>query len=186
MITLCIISFFLYASNKYYEFLPNLTPMGIFRRLPYYYIGYVMGQKQQIRGIAPKRDLLYCIGCMVFSLLLFEWHLNEKVFILHIALFYPINIFFLFGMLYGCKMLDSCKFSLITNLSIGTLVIIGLHIVPITVINFALEHLRHIEGVICYHWYEALPIALLIAFILYPIILFGKRHAPILLGKKST
>ena len=186
MITLCIISFFLYAGNKYYEFLPNLTPMGIFRRLPYYYIGYVMGQKQLFRNITPKRGLLCCIGCMAISILLFAWHLQEEVFLLHIALFYPANIFFLFGILYGCKALDGCKSSLITNLSIGTLVIIGLHIVPITIINFALEHLRHIEGVICYHWYEALPIALLITLILFPIILFGKRHAPILLGKKST
>ncbi len=36
MIGLCIVSYFLYAANKEYEFLPNLTPMGLFRRLPYY------------------------------------------------------------------------------------------------------------------------------------------------------
>ena len=186
MITLCIISFFLYAGNKYYEFLPNLTPMGIFRRLPYYYIGYVMGQKHLFRGIRPQRDLLCCIGFFAASILLFEWHLHEKNFLLHIALFYPINICFLFGMLYGCKMLDNWRLSLITNLSIGTLVIIGLHIVPITIVNFGLEHLLHINGGICYHWYEALPVALLITITLYPIILFGKHHAPILLGRKSA
>ena len=183
MITLCIISFFLYAGNKYYEFLPNLTPMGIFRRLPYYYIGYIMGQKHLFRSIAPKRDLLCCIGCLIVSLLLFEWHLYEEVFLLHIALFYPINIFFLFGILYGCKLLDSYKYSLITNLSIGTLVIIGLHIVPITIINFAIEHLLQIDNVVCYHWYEALPTTLLIIVLLYPIILIGKNKLPILLGR---
>ena len=43
MIGLCIVNYFLYAANKEYEFLPNLTPMGLFRRLPYYYLGYVMG-----------------------------------------------------------------------------------------------------------------------------------------------
>jgi hypothetical protein len=183
MITLCIISFFLYAGNKYYEFLPNLTPMGIFRRLPYYYIGYVMGQKQLFRGIAPKHDMLYCIGCMAISILLFTWHLNEGLFLLHITLFYPINFFFLFGMLYGCKMLDGCKSSLITNLSIGTLVIIGLHIVPITVINFAIGRLLHISGVICYHWYEALPTTFLIIVLLYTMILLGKNKLSILLGR---
>lgn len=184
MITLCIVSFFLYAANKYYEFLPNLTPMGIFRRIPYYYIGYVMGQKQLFKSICPQRDLLCCIGFFAASILLFEWHLHEKNFLLHIALFYPINICFLFGMLYGCKMLDNWRLSLITNLSIGTLVIIGLHIVPITIANFGLEHLLHINGGIYYHWYEALPVALLITITLYPIILFGKHHAPILLGRK--
>ena len=176
----------LYAGNKYYGFLPNLTPMGIFRRLPYYYIGYVMGQKQLFKSIRPQRDLLCCIGFFAASILLFEWHLHEKNFLLHIALFYPFNICFLFGMLYGCKMLDNWRLSLITNLSIGTLVIIGLHIVPITIVNFGLEHLLHINGGICYHWYEALPVALLITITLYPIILFGKHHVPILLGRKSA
>ena len=63
-------------------------------------------------------------------------------------------------------------------------ILIGLHIVFITIANFALEHLLHIHGVICYQWYEALPVALLITAIFYPIILWGKKHAPILLGKK--
>ena len=39
MIALCIISFVLYAANKYWYFAPNLTPMGVMRNLPYYYIG---------------------------------------------------------------------------------------------------------------------------------------------------
>jgi hypothetical protein len=105
-------------------------------------------------------------------------------FLLHIGLFYPINICFVFGVLFFCKILNTIKSSIITNLSIGTLVIIGLHIVFITIVNFALEKLLHIQGVICYHWYEALPIALLITAILYPVILWGKKYAPVLLGKK--
>ena len=52
MIVLCIVSYFLYAANKEYEFLPNLTPMGLFRRLPYYYMGYVMGLWKN-RGDSP-------------------------------------------------------------------------------------------------------------------------------------
>ena len=48
------------------------------------------------------------------------------------------------------------------------------------------ELLYQIEGVICYHWHEALPVALLITAILYPIILWGKERAPLLLGKKRT
>jgi len=191
MIALCVVSFFLYAGNKYYEFLPNLTPMGFVRRLPYYYIGYVMGQKHQggrtlevgFPNQGPVPMILTCLGCFAISILLFEWHLHEEVFLLHIALFYPVNISFLIGMLCGCKLLEGCKTSLITNLSIGTLVIISLHIVLITLVNFALEHLLHIDGVICYHWYEALPIALAITALLYPIIRFSQRHAPILIGR---
>ena len=105
---------------------------------------------------------------------------------LHITLFYPVNLCFLFGILYGSKVFNSIKSEIITNLSIGTLVIIGLHAPIVSFINFTLEHTLHINGVICYHWYEALPIALLITAILYPIILWGKLYAPIIVGKKHS
>ena len=74
----------------------------------------------------------------------------------------------------------------IIDLSIGTLVIIGLHIVAITVINFTLEHIHHINYTICYHWYEALLVAIAIVFALYPIIILAKRHIPTLLGRKNN
>ena len=187
MTTLCILSFFLYAANKYWYFAPDLTPMGLMRNLPYYYIGYVMGQYHLYRGVKPPRDFISCILCFSVSVLLFVWHLqafHAGQHLLHIMLFYPVNIGFLFGVLYGCKALDGIKHSVVTNLSIGTLVIIGLHIIPITIFNFAFEHLLHITGGICYHWYEALPVAIMIVAILYPIILWGKTKYPILIGRK--
>ena len=188
MISLCILSAILYAANKYYLFAPNLTPMGIFRRLPYYYIGYVMGHKQLFRSTKTSRDLIGCVLCMGISILFFHWHLQTFEaghHIFHIALFYPVNISFLFGALYGCKLLNQYHYSVIKNLSIGTLVIIGLHIVPITVTNYVLETLLHSNGIICYHWYEALPTVLIIVAILNPIILISLRRIPILVGKKQ-
>ena len=188
MISLCILSVILYATNKYYYFAPNLTPMGILRRLPYYYIGYVMGQKQLFRSTKLNRDLIGCILCLGISILFFHWHLQALEagqYILHIALFYPVNIGFLFGVLYGCKLLNSYKSAIITNLSIGTLVIIGLHIVPITVTNYILENLLHTHSIACYHWYEAIPVTFIIVSILYPVILISLRRIPILVGKKQ-
>ena len=186
MITLCIISFFVYAANKYWYFAPNLTPMGLMRNLPYYYLGYAFGQYHLYRAVNPMRDMICCVSCLAVSILLFAWHLHAFYtgqHLLHIVLFYPANIGFLFGVLYGCKVLDSIKLSFVTNLSIGTLVIIGLHIILVTTANFALEHLLHLNSCICYQWYEALPTALIIIAILYPIILVGKRHFPILIGR---
>lgn len=182
----CVLSFMLYAANKYWYFAPNLTPMGLMRNLPYYYIGYVMGQKHLFREANSKRDLIGCIACLTVSILLFAWHLQafySGQHLLHIILFYPVNIGFLFGVLYGCKLLNSYRFAFVTNLSIGTLVIIGLHIVLVTIANVILEHLFHIQGTICYQWYEALPTALIIVALLYPIILWGKRHFPSLIGR---
>ena len=195
LVSLCILSYFVYAGNKFWNFLPNLTFIGLISRLPIYYIGYAMGQEKQFRDINPIRDLAHGFALILVSIAFFHWHLQlfyygnmsqilSTDFLLHIALFYPVNICFAFGVLYLCKVLDSIKSNIITDLSIGTLVIIGLHIILITMVNFALEKLFHIQGVICYHWYEALPVALLITAILFPLILWGKKHAPVLLGKK--
>lgn len=188
MIGFCILSFFLYAANKYWYFAPNLTPMGIMRNLPYYYLGYVFGQHHLFKESNQKQALAGCIICLTASILFFAWHLQAFYggqHLLHIILFYPVNVGFLFGVLYGCQLLNSWRTSLITNLSISTLVIIGLHVPAISLANFCLEHFFHIEGTICYHWYEALPVALIIVALLYPIILAGKRFMPILIGRRS-
>lgn len=189
MIMLCILSFFLYAANKYWYFAPNLTPMGLMRNLPYYYIGYVFGQYQLYRDVKPNRDIIYCIICIASSFLFFHWHLLAYFrgqHLVHIILFYPVNIGFLFGVLYGCKVLESIKLSVVTNLSIGTLVIIGLHFPAVSIVNLIIIRVRGIEGTICYHWYEALPVAIFIVSLLYPIILFTKRYVPILIGRRKV
>ena len=194
---LCIVSVVLYTANKYWYFAPQLTPIGIMRNLPYYYMGYLMGREKNqgdrslIHGFAvgikrPVPLILLSATCLTASILLFAWHLQafyQGQHILHIVLFYPVNICFLFCVLFGCKLLNSLKSAIIVNLSIGTLVVIGLHIVLVTIINFALEHLLHIDGGICYHWYTALPVVLLIIALLYPIIPWAKRHAPMLIGR---
>lgn len=41
------------------------------------------------------------------------------------------------------------------------------------------------EG-ICYQWYEALPVTLVIVALLYPIILFAKKHCPVLIGRNRV
>ena len=170
MISLCILSVILYAANKYYYYAPNLTPMGILRRLPYYYIGYIMGQKRLFISTKPSRDLVGCILCLGISILFFHWHLQAfkaGQYILHIALFYPVNIGFLFGVLYGCKLLNKFKSQAIINLSIGTLAVIGLHFPLISLANLVFKKLFNIEGNIIYTWYDALPVTILIvAFIL--------------------
>ena len=187
MILLCVISFFLYAANKYWYFAPDLTPMGILRRFPYYYIGYVFGQSHLFRNTNIHRDLVGCIACLGISILFFHWHLQAfraEEHILHIALFYPSNIGFLFGVLYGCKLLNHIPSTIITNLSIGTLVIIGLHTVLVTSVNYTLEHAIN-SNTISYQWYTAFPVTIVIIIIIYPIILFSFRRAPILIGKKN-
>jgi len=117
------------------------------------------------------------------SLLFFEWHLHEDRILIHAALFYPVNIGLLFALLCFCKLLDHWRLSFITNLSIGTLVIIGLHIIPIGIVNFIVKRQSGQTG---YYWYEALLITILIIALLYPIIPFAQKHAPVLIGKNKS
>ena len=184
MIALCFVSFFLYAANKYYMFLPNLTPMGVFRSLPFYYIGYALRQRNMYLDTDQKKDLATFIGGLSLSLLLFYWHLHESRFLLHIALFYPMVICFIFGVLSGCKLLDGIKSDIIINLSIGTLVIVGLHYPIVSLLNFGVENVINID-IICYQWHEALFVALGIVAILYPTIPYIAKYAPILIGREK-
>ena len=186
IIALCFMSFFLYAANKHWYFAPNLTPMGIMRNLPYYCLGYVLGQKQSFLNTHPKRDIISSIVCLTTSVLLFAWHLHaffKGQYMLHIVLFYPVNICFLFGILYASKALNKYKQKLITNLSVGTLVIIGLHTIVISAINLYLENLLHINKIICYQWYYAVIVTIAIIILLYPFIILGKSYLYILIGK---
>ena len=189
MMALCILSFFIYTANKYWYFAPNLTPMGLMRSLPYYYLGYVFAQYHLFKGTHLKYDFMGCTLCLSTSILLFSWHLHafySGQHLLHIILFYPANIGFLFGVLYGCKVLDDIKLPFVTNISIGTLVIVGLHVILVSIANYTLEHLMHINGMICYHWYEALPVSIIIIICIYPIILLALKRIPILLGRQQT
>ena len=186
MISLCMISFVLYAANKFWHFAPDLTPMGLMRNLPYYYIGYLFGQYHLFRSCNLHRDTISCILCFSFSIFLFAWHLDaffSGQHILHIVLFYPTNICFLFGVLFGCKVLNGIRLSVVTNISIGTLVIVGLHIVAVTIVNYALSYLHLFDNTICFQWYEALAVTLIIVAAIYPIILLSMQHIPLLLGR---
>ena len=183
ILTLCTLSVVLYAANKYWAFAPYLTVMGIIRRLPYYYIGYVIGQKGLFRNCNTRHDLTGMAVCFAASLALFYWHINEECFPLHIALFYPVNIGFMFGVLYGCKLLNKYKSEVVVNLSVGTLIVIGLHMIVIGFANYTVEHWRNLKSV-CYHWHEALLLSILIVAVLYPVILIAKKYFPAVLGKR--
>ena len=183
MISLCIVTFFLYAADKHWMIIHELTATGIFRRLPYYYIGYVMGQAHLLKDNQQGRNIAFCITGFAISLFLFYLHLHEERLLIHVALFYPVNIGFLVGVIYGCKLLNQFKSDIIINLSVGTLVIIGFHFVIIGAINYGIKHLFLPGTEICYHWYSAIPTSLFIVAILYPVIIFGKKYAPVLLGR---
>lgn len=179
-----VVGTFLY---KQYTVHPTMPVMGFLQRLPYFYLGYVIGQRQLLRSdTQPMRNALLCAGCFAVSVLLFFWHVAVMPdFLLHVSLFYPVNVLFIFGFIYGCKLLCGWMPQWAVNVSIGTLVVVGLQWMAIGGTNFAISLLTGTGGDIRYTWYEALLLTLFITALHYPVILLAKKYAPVLLGRKK-
>lgn len=188
MAGLCVMSVAGYFLYRYYEPHPTMVFMGILQRLPYFYLGYVFGQLRLLRDDThrPLSNLMLCVSCFGASVLLFYWHVAvwPELF-LHLTIFYPVNVFFVFGVVYGCRLLQGCTMpQWVVNVSVGTLVIIGFQWMVIGTTNFVIALLAGVKGDIVYTWYEALVLALFITAFHYPVILLAKRYAPVLLGRK--
>jgi hypothetical protein len=65
------------------------------------------------------------------------------------------------------------------------MVIFGLHRILIGIIDYSMEKTLHISD-ICYSTPKAIILTTCIELLLFPIIIFGKRYCPILLGKKEN
>lgn len=189
MTGICLLSCVAYYLYRYYEVPPSLTPIGFIRRLPYFYLGYLCGQRQLLRHASSRwRNALLCGVFLTVSVWLFYWHVDARWQLpLHITLFYAVNAGFLLGVVYGCRVLESLTTPRwVTNISTGTLIIIGLQWMTIGTANYCLSQLTDFNTATGYTWWEALTITVAITALLYPLIPFAKRYAPVLLGKRPT
>lgn len=188
MSVLCVMSFaayYLYRTSGLHLF---LTPVGFLRGLPFFYMGYVFGQRHWLNEKSSKRDTWLCVGLLITSILLFWLHMETlDRLLLHLTLYYPVNATYVIGVVYGCRLLCRRKTPRwVVNISIGTLVVIGLQWTFIGFVNYVLSHLTTFTVTTGYNWYEALLIALLITTLHYPIILWAIQQHPALLGRKKT
>lgn len=78
--------------------------------------------------------------------------------------------------------LNQIKSTINYNISIGTMVILGVHWMCIGVFNFIIEKYLHTDS-ISYSSLIAFIISLLVTAINYPLIILCKKHFPLLLGK---
>lgn len=183
MLILSIITMILYGANKYYHYAPYITYHGFIRCLCFFFLGNLFQQWNYLKSLNLKKDLTIGITALLLSLILFYWHINEEHFILHIALYYVVNLVSVYAFIYLSRSLNNVKIKQITLISIGTLLIFGLHRMMIGIIDFALEKIFNRPNVI-YDWSECLIIALIIEMALLPIIIY-RRKCPILFGKAS-
>lgn len=184
MLILTIISIILYGANKYWHFAPYITFHGFIRCICFFFMGYLFQQTNNLKRGDSQKDFLTGISTLLTSIALFYWHIHEERFVLHIALYYVVNLFSVIGIIYLCRCLDSIKNRLVTIISIGTMLIFGIHRILIGIIDYTFEKHFHITN-ITYNWYESTFLALLIEIALVPLILFALSHCLVLIGKKS-
>lgn len=183
MLILTIISIILYGANKYYHYAPYITYHGFIRCLCFFFMGNLFQQAGYLKTLNLQKDLFIGTSALLLSLGLFYWHLHEDQFVLHIILYYIVNFFSIFGIIFLCCSLNNIRFHFVTLISIGTMLIFGLHRILIGLIDFSIEKALSLPE-ISYDWHEGIIIALIIEILLLPPILWAQKHYPILLGKK--
>ena len=179
MFLLSIITMVLYGANKYYHYAPYITYHGFVRCLCFFFLGNLFQQWNYLNSLNPRKDLAIGTTTLLVSLVLFYWHINEANFVLHITLYYVVNLISIFGFIYLSRSLNNVKSRIITLISIGTLLIFGTHRILIGIIDYIIEEAFHISN-ITYDWYVCIVLALVIEVILLPL------NWPFLLGKRQV
>lgn len=185
MTILAILAALLYIYNEHYRLYTNFPLVGFVRCLPYFFIGYLCNQNNIIQKRPQKKDYFICIAGITISLIACTYGRTSNGLIAFGIYSWIISIAAIGGLLSFCKLLDKVHLSIIDNVSIGTVVIMGLHWILIGVTNFTLQKLLHISNIV-YPLWVAIALTLLFTAIIYPVILFFKNNYPFMLGKQST
>ena len=181
MLILSITTMILYGANKYYHYAPYITYHGFIRCLCFFFLGNLFQQWNYLKSLNIRRDFAIGTTTLLTSIILFYWHINEERFVLHIALYYVVNLISVFAFIYLSRALNQVWLRGITLISICTLLIFGIHRMMIGIIDYIIEKVFHITD-ITYNWTECLVIALAIELILLPLIIQRDKW-PILFGK---
>lgn len=186
MITICMIGMGLYVLSKYNYFTRHYVVLGVFKALPFYYMGYLTRKYECFKECNLKKDFLCFAITFSISIVLFNYHAGIGAnFTLHMLSYFPAVLFGLLAFIYFCKMLDGVHSNIIVNYSNGTMVFIGLHWMIVGFIRYGiLKPFFHVSGDYIYTPLEAYALGLLVTIILYPIILFFQAKMPFMLGKR--
>jgi fucose 4-O-acetylase-like acetyltransferase len=160
-----------------------LTMKGLFKCMPLYLLGYLTRHYHWIHEVSPLKDLIRALILIGISLAATFVYRDSDSFTYHMTAFYVVLVSATYGTLFFCKVFNCINSSVIVNISIGTLMIMGLHWMFIGTTNFIIEHIFSMSTGITYSWIFAIMIAVCINTAIYPLILIAKKHIPILLGK---
>ena len=184
IILLILITTILYVHNQFHLYITDLTPVGFIKCLPFYFFGYYSKQYKLISPTAKQNDGLVGILCMCVSIFIFFIVKDKSNMIIYGFRYWFISLFAIYGTFCICKSLDKVRLKIIENVSIGTIVIMGVHFILIGTTNYCIEKLLNIDGKIIYSWYVAFVLVLFFEALIYPIILLFKNRYTFMLGKR--
>ena len=186
MIGICITGCLLYTLSKYNYFTRELVFVGLFKSIPFYYLGFLCKQHHIVEKVDFKKDLYWFLTTLMISIVSFYYHAAESNFALHMISFWPTVLFGILAFTYFCKLLDGIHSNIVVNYSNGTMSFIGLHWMIAGAIRYGiLKPVFNVPSDYVYSSAEAYLLALTVTLILYPIILFFFKKAPWMLGRKT-
>ena len=182
MILVALLSVLLFVITFQYEFEP-ITRDGVFKCMPLYLLGFLTRKYNILNKFSFRQSFIWAFILISISAVLGIIYRDTDSFTIEMISFYIVLVTATYGFMFLCKLLDSLKSSVIVNISLGTLMIMGLHWMFIGTTNFVIERILHLQTGIEYSWYISILFALAIDFAIYPLIIFAKKKMPILLGK---
>lgn len=172
-----------YIINESYRFITDLPPVGFTKCCAFFYLGYYC--KNIIPKKCEKSDIFICIFGIISSIFLYSIARKECSIIEYGILFWLICLSAIFGILSLCKLINGIHLNFIDNISIGTIVIMGLHKMFIGTTNYILSKVLSIQGEIIYSLFITILLSVVIILFEYPIIIYIKNQIPFMLGKSN-
>ena len=176
----------LYCINEFERYATDLPFIGFIKCFPFFVLGHICRQKKYLPENTNHRiDLYMAILCISASIIIFHFGHSANLFS-YTIFFWSINITAIIGIISVCRLLNNHINSTILNVSIGTLVIMGIHWMLIGVTNYTFESILKVSNGSGYPWYIAIVLTILFEAILYPLIILFSRKYPFMLGKKGA
>ena len=169
--------------NYNYHFARSLTTVGLLESSPFYILGY-LSKKHDFIFRNNRNNLITGISLICISTIIhFSKECIQETTCSKSIIFYTLSICAIYGMCYLFKSINNFTSKIVMNISIGTLMIMGVHWMFIGTTNKILEHCYNLKDGIVYSWYDALMLTIIIEACIYPFIIFAIKRKPILLGK---
>lgn len=179
-----ILSTLFYINNEFNLYVSTLTPISFAKCFPFFILGYYCRKKNIISEKVQKNDIVFCIIGLIIGIISYTIVRQASTISQYGISFWAMCLSSIIGFLCLCKLLDGVKSKIIENISIGTIVIMGLHWMFIGTTDYILSKLLHINGDITYPPLVVILLAIVFVALEYPFIILFKNRFPFLLGKR--